>query len=437
MPTTGKLYLGSTLLSDAEAYRRPLDWLELPAAAAGTVRGLHAVFNNATNFVAFRMQTSNGAAYTVDWGDGTTSTISSNAIAQRNFNWNNVSASTLTSEGYRQVIVTITPPSGASFTYANFGEKYSTGVTIPTAVRYSTGWLDMSINLPGLTTGQRLLIGTSSVRHGLIQRINILSWGAITTAQSLFTGCAGLEEVNSAEWNTSAITNFDSMFFECSSLQFLDASTWDTSKVTSFGSMFRGCPSLSEVKCSNWNTSSLWNMANFALGCYALVKIDVSGWNVSGVSSLLNAFNSCYSLQKLDLGNWTLNSLSTASGCFTGCWSLHDIGVQSITIPVATNLNNLFQNCYNLQSIGTINIPSSASTTSICADCHSLKSAGFVGINTTTSFANCMLSAAELNTIYTNLSTTGTGKTITVTGNYGTTSDDPSIAEAKGWTVAS
>jgi hypothetical protein len=116
---------------------------------------------------------------------------------------------------------------------------------------------------------------------------------------------------------------------------------------------------------------------------------------------------------------------------------LHDIGVTSITIPVATNLNNLFQNCYNLQSIGTINVSSSALTTAICADCQSLKSAGFVGINTTTSFANCMLSGTELNSIYTNLSNTGTGKTITVTGNFGTATDDPTIAEAKGWTVAS
>ncbi len=439
MATYVKAYLGDQPLfdSDPSTWVRPVDWLPLSPAASGTVTGLYAVFNNTTNFATLRFQTSNAASYTIDWGDGVVDTVANNAIAQHNYDWNNVSSSTITSEGYRQAVITVTPPSGASFTYANFGDKYSSGVTIPAAVRYSTGWLDLSINLPGLTTGQRLLIGTNSVRHGMLQQINILSWGNITSANSLFTGCAGLESLNSSEWNTSAITTFESMFFECSSLKVLDASTWNTSSVTSLGSMFRGCPSLIEVKCSGWNTSSVWNMANFALACYALTKIDVSGWNVSGVSTLLNAFNSCYSLQKLELGSWTLNSLTTASGCFTGCWSLHDIGVTSISIPVATNLNNLFQNCYNLQSIGTINVSSSALTTSICADCHSLKSAGISGINTTTSFANCMLSGTQLNTIYTNLSATGTGKTITVTGNFGTATDDPTIAEAKGWTVAS
>jgi hypothetical protein len=46
-----------------------------------------------------------------------------------------------------------------------------------------------------------------------------------------------------------------------------------------------------------------------------------------------------------------------------------------------------------------------------------------------------MLSGSELNSIYTALSANGAGKTITVTGNYGTSTDDPTIATAKGWTV--
>ena len=57
------------------------------------------------------------------------------------------------------------------------------------------------------------------------------------------------------------------------------------------------------------------------------------------------------------------------------------------------------------------------------------------GINVSVNMANCMFGATALNEIYTNLSASGAGKTITVTGNYGTASDDPSIATAKGWTV--
>ena len=44
------------------------------------------------------------------------------------------------------------------------------------------------------------------------------------------------------------------------------------------------------------------------------------------------------------------------------------------------------------------------------------------------------LSASALNEIYTNLPTK-TGQSLTVTGNWGTSGDDPTIATAKGWTV--
>jgi hypothetical protein len=46
----------------------------------------------------------------------------------------------------------------------------------------------------------------------------------------------------------------------------------------------------------------------------------------------------------------------------------------------------------------------------------------------------CKLSATALNEIYTNLPSV-VGQTITVTSNWGTATDTPSIATAKGWAV--
>jgi hypothetical protein len=46
-----------------------------------------------------------------------------------------------------------------------------------------------------------------------------------------------------------------------------------------------------------------------------------------------------------------------------------------------------------------------------------------------------MLSATQLNAIYTNLASGVVSQTITVTGNWGAATDTPSIATAKGWTV--
>jgi hypothetical protein len=66
----------------------------------------------------------------------------------------------------------------------------------------------------------------------------------------------------------------------------------------------------------------------------------------------------------------------------------------------------------------------------------SLQRGALVGTSQNISYSNGQLSGAALDEIYTNLATV-TSKTITVTGNYGTASDTPSIATAKGWTVTS
>ena len=437
MSTYIKAYLGTQPLftSDASTWVRPADWLNLPTASANTVRGLHAVFNNTTNFATVRMQTSNGAAYTIDWGDGIVESAASNTIIQHNYVWSNVSSATITSGGYRQALVTITPPSGATFSYANFGDKYSSGVTIPATTRFSSGWLDMNINLPNLTSGQRLLVGSNSIRHGFLERVNITSWGAITSSSNMFSSCAALREINSAQWNTTAITDMSSMFFECWGLQVLDASTWNTALVTTMNSMFRSCYSLIEIKCSAWNTIALQNLGFFCFDCRALSRIDVSAWNTINVTTLQFAFNSCGALPELSIGSWTLTNLTNALGVVRDCWNLRDTNITTLSLPAATNMNQMFEFCFSLPTIGTINVPSGASTTALCSGAQSLKSAGFIGINSSTSFANCMLSGPELDAIYTGLSATGAGKTITVTGNFGTATHNPSIATAKGWTV--
>jgi surface protein len=427
-----KAFLGTTPLyrRDEATWVRPADWLPLPAAPVNGVTALHAVFNNATNLVRVRFRTSDGSPYTVDWGDGTVVTVTSNVSADHNYVWNNVSSATVTSQGYRQAVVTIT---GAGIDLAILNDKHGGGTGLQ---NYSTGWLDMNLNLPDLISGQRLVIGGAAIRHGFLERVNIASWGNITTAASMFYNCSALRELNSAEWNTSNITSFNSMFFGCIKLQFLDASTWNTSLVIDANSMLRGCSSLVKVDCADWNTSSITNFFGFALADYALAEIDVSNWDMSSAGTIQNMFNSCHSLKKINIGNWALTSLANANGAFASCFTLQDLGVTSLNLPVCTNVSSMFDGCSALPTIGAINVSAATNAATLANNCSSLRQAAFVGINASVSFANCMLSATELNAIYTALSANGAGKTITVSGNFGTATDDPAIATAKGWSVS-
>ena len=436
MATQIKAYLGTLPLFEnvslSPDYVRPTDWLELPEAPADGISALHAVFNTPSNFARLRFKTINGSPYTVDWGDGTIETVNSNAGAEHIYDWNNVSSATLTSQGYRQAIVTVTPPAGTGFDLAIFNERYG-GVTGLQA--YSTGWLDMNINLPNLITGQRLAIGGHLIRHGFLERVNIGSWGNITSASAMFQNCTALRDINSVEWNMANITSINAMFIACNKIEYIDASTWNTSNVVDAANAFRGCYALKKLDCANWDTSKITDFFSFALAAYALAEIDVGNWDMSKVTRIQNIFNSCYSLKKLNIGNWVLSALTNAVAAFAGCNTVQDFGIVSLNFPICTNVSSMFLDCHAVNSFGSINVSAATNAGNLCLGCNSLKKVDFVGINATTSFANCMLSADELNAIYTSLSANGAGKTIAVTGNYGTASDDPTIATTKGWTV--
>ena len=442
MATFIKAYLGNKPLfstdtgSLSSAWVRPYDWLTLPAAASGTVKALHAVFNSPTNFAAVKFITSNGANYTIDWGDGIVESVANNTVINHNYNWNNVSSATITSGGYRQAIVTITPPAGASFSQCSMSEKY-TGVSIPVLNFYSTGWLDMEINLPNLVSGQRLFIGNSPVRCAYLERVNITSWGNITNVNGLFYSCVALRQINSADWNMANITNASSMFFQCFSIQYIDASTWNTSNITSFNSFARACYNLSEIKCSNWNMSNVTDLAFFMFTCTALSKIDVTNWNVSNVTTIANAFVGCNALTELNIGSWNLAKLTNAQAAFQDCLSLRKTGITILSLPVCTNASAVFNNCGALASTGTINLSASTNCTNMYQNCYNLRTVALSGINASISFLNACLSGSELNNLYYGLSAQPTsGKTITVTGNFGIATHDVTIATAKNWTVA-
>ena len=99
-----------------------------------------------------------------------------------------------------------------------------------------------------------------------------------------------------------------------------------------------------------------------------------------------------------------------------------------------TNFTSMFQYCYSLQSVPALNTANGTDFSSMFYNCYSLQSIGCTNIAADISVANCSLSGPALDAIYANLATAS--KTITVTGNYGTATDNPSIATAKGWTVA-
>ena len=355
------------------AYVRPSDWRTLPTVGNTEQKfvGLHAVFPDA-NFLAL----SAAGNYTVDWGDGTVENFFSGVQANHEYNYStyDVGGSTLCSRGYKQAIVTVTPQSDQNLTNINLNLKNSTtGLQ-----KYASGWLDILVSGPNLTS---LSISGSSAAISLyyLEQAQLISTNSISSMSYLFAGCAKLQSIPVLTTSSTLLTNTNYMFQNCYSLQTIPL--FNTVAVTSMNYMFQNCYSLQTVPL--FNTAAVTSMSSMFNGCYSLQSIPL--FNTAAVTNMNYMFNYCYSLQ-------TVPALNVSA------------------VTSSSNFSNIFNGCNNLAKI-------SASQ-----------------FKYTFSVASCKLSADRLNEIYTNLPTV-TGQTITVTGNYGTTGDNPAIATAKGWTV--
>ena len=126
-------------------------------------------------------------------------------------------------------------------------------------------------------------------------------------------------------------------------------------------------------------------------------------------------------------------SVSNWTRAFANCPALQTIPMMDTS--GATNMTSVVNLCSSLRSIPAWNVANCTTFATAFTGCQSLESVLIVGSRYSMNFASGSLSSAALDAIYTNLGTAAGAQTITVTGNYGTTGDTPSIATSKGWTV--
>ena len=253
------------------AWVRPSDWLALttPDISEQKIVGLHAVLPG-NNWVAFTLS----GAYTVDWGDGTTENFAAGVTAYRNLAWSSYDTSTLTTRGYRQAIITITPQSGHNITSWNFLVKHNQPGL---ANGYSTGWLDMRLCTPHVTS--RTYSGSAGqVWHRMIEKWQQIDTSAVTSAYQMFYGCSSLQSV---VLDTGAVVDASLMFCYCSSLQSV---VLDTGAVTNASQMFYYCSSLQSVILTGLTRGV--SVANASLSSTALDALYTSLGTAAGSQTI-------------------------------------------------------------------------------------------------------------------------------------------------------
>jgi hypothetical protein len=515
----GEAYLGSQLIGSSplppDPYIRPADWVALPAVALGQkkVHVLVAVWDHDSNFVAI----SAAAAYTVDWGDGTTPENFATGV-QANHKYDYSSVSNLSSRGYRQAVMTITPQGAGSLTTVDLQRKH-TQAGLPTDLNWRQPWLD--VVMVGSQISAVWAGAGGSKFSSLLERFEFVGPSSITTnGQGFFTNCVSLQEVVGTAWtatcldfssffsgcsslrtipllDTHSATYFGSMFASCISLQAVPAI--NTSAGTVFTSMFNGCRSLQSApaidlsrgttfttmfnSCSQLETVPAYDMrlgtsfANMFSGCAKLREVplidtragtnftsmfgtclalsSVAAFDTSQSTNFSSMFSNCSNLRvapSLNTSKGT-NFTSMFSGCsilqvvplldthlgtdFTGMFNNCTIlgAIPNLNVSAGLTFTNMFQNCVNLRVIPTLDF-NAATTVPLSAfnGTSMLARSQAMGTKITISYASACLGPVALDEIYANLASAA-GQTITVTGNWGTTGDNPAVATGKGWTV--
>jgi len=396
---------------------------------------------------------------------------------------------------YKIAVITITPQAGSNLTSADFQKKHNQAGL---QTGYGSGFLDINISMPN---GATLVFGgATTIKHGYVERCQLVAINTVSTFANFFYNCYSLQEViiscatggvtttqtmfqncymlkKAPFFDTSGVGTITSMFDECYSL--IEVPLYNFASVTTGSSVFQNCRSLKKVP--SLDLHGVTSPTYFFEYCYALE--EVGDLNLSAATSLLNFFTNCSSLKRVGKITTTV-ALLTVRAMFSGCSSLKEIPLFTTSAVTTfyqfiyacsslkrfplfdtssctdmyqmcyncqnleefplldtadvTDVTGLFQNCYKLVAIPALNLTSVASGkfSNMVNACISLAQCDATGINHDVSFLNCKLSAAELDNIYTNLPAV-VGKTITVTGNYGTAADTPTIATDKGWTVTS
>lgn len=247
------------------------------------------------------------------------------------------------------------------------------------------------------------------------------------TLISTFIGCLSLENIKLTQTGTGKVTQLSGTF---TSTRIKESPIMDTSLCTTFTSAFQYCDRLTNLYAYNY--SSATTLANMLDGCYSLKSVP--NFNTTASCTNLSALcNNCWSLEKAPTFS-NSSGVTNVNSMLLSCKSLTTIPSYVFGNITTTNINTFAYNCDSLQIIPSISFGSIYTTNaSFVGNCYSLKRM-LVPLRFTFSVANAKMSATALNEMYSILPTV-TGQTVTVTGNYGTTSDDPTIATAKGWTV--
>jgi surface protein len=432
---------------DSREWKRNPAWLELPTVTSTDDKfvGLFGVYPD-SSFCALHATTSAGP-YTVDWGDGTQETVTSNIVAYHEYDYTNSAlagtnlpatfdASTdrvsLTLNNYvnGDIIMfdTVTAPTGLSPLIEYYVRNVSgttfqlsettdgnivnilangSGNVLPykqaiVTVTPSEGNVLTRIDLQrrhtannitylvpwldisiSLPSATSLVIGGATVYLRMLEKASLYNMGAVTSLASLFSDCYNLVSV--PYFDVPATCTFLSLAFAyCRSLQTVPEI--NAQNVINLQQLFDGCYTLKEP-ISIINTSKVTNTSYMYRSCHQLKQVP---WmDTSQVTSMISMFQFCYSLEEVP--SYNTSKVTSMASVFSNCRRIEYIPF--FDTSKVTSVNSMFISCYSLMQVPLYDFSLVTDASSLFNSCYSLREVPFFNfsslIGASSLFSSC------------------------------------------------
>jgi surface protein len=319
--------------------------------------------------------------FVVEWGDGTTDTITTFNQAQTTHTYSSSGTYEIKIRGLLN-----------GWQFNNGGDKLKMGVI------KNWGCLNISVgvgfagctNMTCVATDAPIITSTSLDNY-FSNCVNfngtIGNWDVslVTNMTRMFEGAQKFNQ-NIGGWNVGNVTNM-SVMFQGNGMSFNNGGSdsiknWNVSKVSNFSSMFWRCPFNQPI--GSWDVSSATNMSQMFL--QNTFNQDIGSWNVSNVTNMSEMFryNTVFNNGESEsINNWRPNKCTNFSYMFSrarfnkpiGNWTFTGSGVNmegmfyfdsgvgvfnqdigSWNVSGVTNMSSMFQNTSFNQNIGNWNV---------------------------------------------------------------------------------
>ena len=242
--------------------------------------------------------------FTVDWGDGSTSQVTSFDDPDTKHTYKNAGKYTVKITGQMEAM--------RKASYDELDDK--SGTLLSVSDLGDVGWKALfrtfaeSFNLSAVSGGDvaevEVMVGVFYKAWSVNPDVSQWDTAKVVTMQELFSRTSANPDVS--KWDTSSVTSMNGMFSQNISAN-PDVSKWNTSSVTDMSGMFYAAAS-ANPDVSKWDTASVEDMSRI-FGLAIAANPDVSKWDTSSVEDMSSLFLHSVSANP-DVSKWDTSSVT-------------------------------------------------------------------------------------------------------------------------------